>query len=195
MRLFIAFPLEQQVRDKLSGIIDDLKPACDAVKWVNRQNIHLTSRFLGETHKDQVPRIIEKLDHIAARYEPFESVIDSIGAYPNTRRPRIVWVSTTRNIDFLTKIATHVELAMQSIGFKAETKRFKAHLTLGRVKDPRRLGDLPDCLNDYKVEPIPIGFDRLVLFKSTLQRTGPIYDRLHESLLGPKNEDPTHFTG
>ena len=186
MRLFIAFPLDQTVKDKLAAVIDDLKPACDAVKWVARQNIHLTSRFLGETHENQIPKIIEKLDYIAAKYRPFESVIDTIGAFPNPRRPRIIWVGTTRNVDFLTKIATHVELAMQSIGFEAETKRFKAHLTLGRVKDPRRLDDLPDCLDSYRFEPIPLSFDRLVLFKSTLQRTGPIYDRLHEAMLAPK---------
>lgn len=186
MRLFIAFPLEPTVRDKLAAIIDDLKPACDAVKWVTRQNIHLTSRFLGETHENQIPKIIVKLDHIAAKYRPFETVINTIGAFPNPRRPRIVWVGTNQNVDLLINIATDVELAMQSIGFEAETKRFKAHLTLGRVKDPRRLDDLPECLENYRFEPIPLSFDRLVLYKSTLQRTGPIYDRLHEALLNPK---------
>jgi 2'-5' RNA ligase len=187
MRLFIAFPLEASVKDELAKILADFKPKSDAVKWVERNNLHLTSRFLGETHQDEVPKIEERLDGIAAKYEPFDSVMTRIGGFPNLRRPRVIWVGMEKNVDFMTKIATHVELAMQDIGFEAETKRFQAHLTLGRVKDPRRLEELTGYLQDYRFDPIPIRFDRLVLFKSTLTRTGPIYDRLHEAVLGVKS--------
>ena len=114
-------------------------------------------------------------------------LLEKIGGFPNLRRPRVIWVGMEKNVDFMTKIATHVELAMQDIGFEAETKRFRAHLTLGRVKDPRQINDLAAYLQDYKFDPIPIHFDRLVLFKSTLTRTGPIYDRLHEAVLGVKS--------
>jgi len=187
MRLFIAFPLEANVKNELTKILADLQPKSGAVKWVERNNLHLTSRFLGETHQDDVPKIEERLDHIAAKYEPFDSVMTKIGGFPNLRRPRIIWVGMEKNVDFMTKIATHVELAMQDIGFEAEIKRFKAHLTLGRVKDPRRLDELTGYLQDYRFAPIPIHFDRLVLFKSTLTSTGPIYDRLHEAVLGTQS--------
>lgn len=183
MRLFIAFPLEAEVANRLAVILGDLKPRSREVKWVASKNIHLTARFLGETRPESIPHIKERLDHIVAKYQPFDSVIDAVGGFPNLKRPRVIWAGMEKNVDFLTKIATHIELAMQDIGFEAETKRFKAHLTLGRVKDARNLEELTGYLQNYRLDPIPVHFDRLVLFKSTLTPTGPIYESLHEAFL------------
>ena len=73
---------------------------------------------------------------------------------------------------------------MSQLGFEKESKKFKAHLTLGRVKNSNDLSNLNNYISDYKVEPKQLIFDKLCLYKSTLTPQGPIYECLHEVKFG-----------
>ncbi len=186
MRLFIALPLPKSVEEELGRIITLLKQKGGRVKWVDPKNVHLTVRFLGDTEEHLVDDLSALIDTMAGRFNPVASVIDRLGAFPNLRHPRVIWVGLRENIEILTKIADQVEVAVRELRFKKEPKQFKAHLTLGRVRDSSSLNALTDYLQDFVLEEIPVTFDRLTLFKSTLTPQGPIYDRLHEAMLGEK---------
>jgi 2'-5' RNA ligase len=56
-----------------------------------------------------------------------------IGAFPNFRRPRVVWVGMTGE-RALQSLAGDIDRALTLLGIPAETRPFQAHLTLGRVK-------------------------------------------------------------
>ena len=183
MRLFIAFPLAEEVEERLGGIIDDLKSRGGRIKWVEPKNIHLTARFLGDTQESLVGKLSELLDSVAAEYQAVSTTINGLGAFPNLSRPRVIWAGLGENTESLAKIAGDVEMGVRRLRFKKEPKRFKPHLTLGRVKDPSGLQELIAYIESYTVEEIPVLFDRLVLFKSTLTPQGPIYERLHEAML------------
>lgn len=184
IRLFIAFPLPDPVKLELGKIILSLKQRGGSVKWVESGNIHLTAKFLGNTDDKLVKSISDEIDNIAKSYFPVETTMSHLGAFPNLLRPRVIWIGLDKNIETLAKIALNTEEVMQKLGFPAEDKRFKAHLTLGRIRENRNLGNLTDFMKTYKVNEMPFRFDSLVLFKSTLTPRGPIYERLHESLLG-----------
>ncbi len=184
IRLFIAFPLQREVEEKLGEVIALLKNQGGRVKWVAPQNIHLTARFLGDTDERLVERLTTLMDDIAAKYDPVDSLIDRLGAFPNLVRPRVIWAGLSENTEALAKMAGEVELSVRKLRFKPEPRRFKAHFTLGRVRDPSGLADLTAYMQDFKIQEIPLTVDRLVLFKSTLTPQGPIYDRLHEAMLG-----------
>lgn len=183
MRLFIACPLPPAAEQELDETIRTLKEADGVVKWVASKNIHLTVRFLGDTDERLVADISQKLDTIAGQFRFVETSINQLGAFPNLRRPRVIWAGIKSGIDTLSQIAAATELAVQDLGFAAESKGFKAHLTLGRVRDRGNPSRLIDFMSEFQLAPIPVRFDRIVLFKSTLTPSGPIYDRLHEALL------------
>ena len=98
----------------------------------------------------------------------------------------MIWagLAESDSVREMEKMARQVELAVRQLRFEPDSKGFKPHLTLGRVKDPRDLGELPEYLKSYRFDPLPLRLDRLVLFQSTLTPQGPIYDRLHEAKLG-----------
>jgi len=183
VRLFIASPLSKEVENRLGSIIDDLRLHGGRISWVKPQNIHLTLRFLGETEEERVGKITSEIDRIAADFSSVTTQISNLGGFPNLRKPRVIWVGLDESIEPLAKMARQIELAMRELRFEKE-KPFRAHLTLGRVRDPRSIESLADYLADYRIEPIPVAFDRVVLFKSTLTPKGPIYERLHEVELG-----------
>ncbi len=184
IRLFIAFPLQKEVAEKLGEIIALLKNQGGRVKWVTSQNIHLTARFLGDTDERLVERLTALIDDTAAKYDSVDSMIDRLGAFPNLVRPRVIWAGLRDNTEVLAKVARELELSVRKLRFKPEKRGFNAHLTLGRVKDTSGVGDLTAYMQDFNLEEIPLTFDRLTLFKSTLTPQGPIYDRLHEAMLG-----------
>jgi 2'-5' RNA ligase len=183
MRLYLGCPLPSTTERELDNVIRTLKERDGAVRWVASKNIHLTIRFLGDTDERLVDDIAQKVDTIARQFPAVHTVIDKLGAFPNLRKPRIIWAGIQSGIETLAQVAAAAELSVQDLGFEAETKGFKAHLTLGRVRDRRKPEELVSFLSDYQLTPIPVLFDRVVLFKSTLTPTGPIYERLHEAQL------------
>lgn len=185
MRLFIALPLEPRVKDALGKIISDLKRHGGPVKWVKPENIHLTLRFLGETDERPLGKIKTEIDAVAAAHAQVRTSISRLGGFPNLNRPRVIWVGIEHNLEPLSKMARQMELKVRTLGFEKESRAFKAHLTLGRVREPRGLENLTKAMNDYALEEIPVHFDRIVLFKSTLTPQGSIYDRLYEAKLPP----------
>jgi 2'-5' RNA ligase len=189
LRLFIALPLPHEVETELGRLLDLLRPIGPEVKWVPAKNIHLTVKFLGDTEEKLVDKITSAIDQVAAAYQPFESVMDRVGGFPNLRRPRVIWVGRTEPTENAARMARDIDLRMRELRFEKEKRGFKAHLTLGRVREGRRIDDLAAYLETFKLQPIPLKLDRLVLFKSTLTPKGAIYDRLHEAMLGQQRFD------
>ncbi len=183
MRLFIALPLARPVEEQLGKLIFVLKQKGGLVRWVAAKNIHLTMRFLGDTDEKLVPQLGSMIDEIAAEFAPVETQISRLGAFPNVNRPNVIWVGLSENIDVLAEIANRIEKRVRELGFTPEPKPFKAHLTLGRVKDHRGIAGLTGFMQSHEFEPISLELDRIVLFKSTLTPQGSIYERLHEELL------------
>jgi 2'-5' RNA ligase len=184
MRLFIALPLGRDAENCLGGVIDDLKPYADAVKWAAPHNIHLTVRFLGDTEEQRVPSIQQLLDKVASEQSKVETSIGRLGAFPNLRRPRVLWAGIDGNVEMLEKLARQIELGVRELRFEEESRGFKAHLTLGRIRKLQVLERLVARMESFTMEPFPLTLDRIVLFKSTLTPKGPIYERLHEAMLG-----------
>ncbi len=181
MRLFIAMPLSENVEKALEKIIFVFSREEARVKWVDPKNIHLTLKFLGESDKKLIPSISDAISRAAQKYGKVTGFIDSVGGFPNLKRPRVIWAGFSKPVDILARIAGEIEDEMVPLGFEKENRPFKSHLTLGRVKDSRWLGNLPEVINGYQVVPEKVEFDRIVLFKSTLTLKGPIYERLFEA--------------
>lgn len=183
MRLFIAFPLAVEVKDYLGSVINDLRPHADGVRWVAPKNIHLTARFLGDTEDSKVTKLHQLIDSVAGLHGSVSSSLTQLGAFPNLKRPRVIWAGIGDGVEELGKIARDVELRVRQLRFEPESKAFKTHLTLGRVKEGARLDEFGEFVPGYTLRPMPVIFDRLVLYKSTLTPQGPIYERLHEATL------------
>lgn len=184
LRLFIALSLPPQVETELDRLLGLVRPKSREVKWVPAKNIHLTVKFLGDTDEKLVEKICRSLDEVASSYRPFETVLDSVGGFPNLNRPRVIWVGGSEPLEDAASLARDIDLRMGKLGFEKEKRPFKAHLTLGRVRPGKRVDELAEYLQSYRLTPIPLKLDRLVLFRSTLTPGGARYERLHEATLG-----------
>lgn len=190
MRCFVALPVPEAVRRKAAEVIATLNDGGPDVKWVAPDNLHLTLKFLGETPEGQVPELGQALEEACAGRPSLRLEITTPGAFPNPRHPRVVWLGLTGDLEPLAGLAAAVERALAPLGYPSEDRPFRAHLTLGRARQPRKGGKKPDLRSlsrdlaggDFAPGP-EFRADRVVLMQSTLTPQGPIYQPRHEVLL------------
>ncbi len=179
-RLFIAIELPAEAQMALRNVQRAL-PKLPAVRWTNPANIHLTLQFLGDYPAARVETLLNAL-RSAESNPPFELTLATIGAFPNLKRPRIIWAGVTGDTAALTALHRAVVSATAALGFAAEKRPFKPHLTLGRVKPWARGNDhraIAAALNGATVGDIatvPVG--KFSLIRSQLTREGAIYTPL-----------------
>jgi 2'-5' RNA ligase len=138
-------------------------------------------KFFGKIEESQIDPIVTMIEDSVRSIRPFPLRVRGAGAFPNLRNPRVIWVGLVDGEDVLLPLQKELEASFQKIGFQAEERPFQPHLTLGRMKSnrgkenlfPRIVKHQDDELGNFQVE-------RLVLFKSDLRPSGPIYTALRE---------------
>jgi len=183
LRAFIAIDLPPDVKRALSDVAATLSERVPrgAVRWVRPEQMHLTLRFLGDTPTDKLPALAAALDTLAAGHAPFTLRLSEVGCFPNARRPRVVWVGLGGEEAKLTALVSALEAALHPLGWPPEDKPFRAHLTLGRVKDERAAQGVDWAM---AVPPLDVPVAAVHLIESQLRPDGPVYTVRHTSRMG-----------
>jgi RNA 2',3'-cyclic 3'-phosphodiesterase len=179
IRAFIAIHLPTEIQSQLAVVQTTLNKAGHLpVRWVPPANIHLTLKFLGEVNKDQIEKIGQILADITALQPPFQFTVRGCGAFPNIRKPRVIWAG----LDYppaLKDLQSAIDRQTAALGFPPEDRPFSPHLTLGRVDpqaNPVELTILSDALTNAQIGQLGLVYvDSLVLFRSDLHPGGSIY--------------------
>ncbi|NIM92977.1 MAG: RNA 2',3'-cyclic phosphodiesterase [Anaerolineales bacterium] len=183
MRLFVAIDLSTDLRAKLRDQITVLQDFLDtkSVRWVNPDSVHLTLKFLGETPSHRLGEIIQTIEPIAADHSIFEMEVGGFGCFPNIKKPRVLWTGISEQSGVLQKLKSELELGCRKLGYEAENRPFKPHLTLGRVRRQARSAErreLAEKLVDVSIGDLGIEkVDAFYLFKSDLKPTGAVYTK------------------
>jgi len=108
-----------------------------------------------------------------------------MGAFPHLKNPRVIWVGLVNGSQILTSLQKEIETELEKIGFQPEDRPFHPHLTLGRMKSSRGKDELVERMEKHKEEGFgDLQVERVILFKSDLKPSGPIYTALRELRLG-----------
>jgi len=133
VRLFLAINLPDATRGVVWRATAPLRAAAPSVAWVREGLYHFTVKFLGECSAVRTAQVQVAVAQVAARHTPVTMQLQGAGAFPNFRRPRVVWIGTA-DARGMERLSSEVDEAMQVLGFPRETRAFTAHLTVGRVK-------------------------------------------------------------
>jgi 2'-5' RNA ligase len=180
IRSFIAIDFPEETRKALEDIQKELKQCGAGVRWVKSGSIHLTLKFLGNIHPAQVDDIALAVSREIQDDPPITLRAAGLGAFPNQRKPRVIWLGMEGEVQRLSRIQARVENAVEPLGFAREKRGFRPHLTIGRVRDRRRLQALIDAMATLDVPEFnSFDADEIILYKSDLRPTGAIYTKLH----------------
>ena len=180
IRSFIAIELPEEVKRGLVRLRGELeRKEHTFVKWVDVGGIHLTLKFLGNIPSKQVAQITKAIEEAAQGISPFHLEISGLGAFPNLKQPRVLWVSIGGEIDKLSSLQQNIDSALASLGFAKEERPFVPHLTLARIRqgasplERKMLGEL--VISTSFGSKYVVAVDAISLMRSQLTPVGAIY--------------------
>ncbi len=174
LRGFFAAPVPSEVAGDIAKLVQALRqrPGGDGVRWVRPESYHLTLRFLGSIAEASVPELLEAVRSELAGAAPCSVEFGAPHAFPSARQPRVVVLAAEPEAP-LAALAERIERAVVKLGFARESRRFRAHLTLGRVRS-RRLPELgPPAASAGR-----LAVGEVVLFRSDPAPDGARYTAL-----------------
>ena len=188
IRTFVAVETSPAVRGRAAELIDELRGAGAEVKWVEPQNLHVTLKFLGDVESGAIHQVCQAVEQAVADAAPFEFEVRGAGAFPDTRRPRTVWLGIGQGGHQIIALNERIEPPLKKLGFPKEARRFQPHLTIGRIRrggpGVAELGKLIAEHEDLEIGRTHVG--EAIVFSSQLGRSGPTYEALaHAPLGGP----------
>ena len=164
MRVFIAIEVPEELKKKISELQKELN--IDGIKLVEKENLHITLKFLGNVDEDKVDEIKKMLSSI--KFENFTIKLNKIGVFPNDNYVRVVWIGCDSKE--LSKLGEDINDALAPMFAK---EKFSAHLTIARVKLKMELNQF---LNRHKNDEFgDFVCSEFKLFKSELTKEGPKY--------------------
>jgi RNA 2',3'-cyclic 3'-phosphodiesterase len=181
-RLFVGIKINPNAEliDKISDL--KLKLSDSDIKWVDTSNLHITLVFLGEANVEKIPSIINKLNDISKLISSFKANLIGFGRFARTDKTNVIWTGIFDEGQ-IAIIADKIADAMQEFGFKRESRQFKPHLTLGRIRTSCNEATLDSFIKHHqKLNLQNIIVDEFILFESILKSSGSIYhaiERFH----------------
>lgn len=184
-RSFLAIKLTDSIINKIEAVQKELKSTSAEVKWVSPEKIHLTLKFFGKIEESKIDSISRSIKELVQDTPPFSLEVRGVGTFPNFQNPRVIWIGVVDEKERLFSLQERIEIRLEKIGFQRESHPFHPHLTLGRMKSSQGKEELIGRLEKYKeMEFGAFQAERIILFKSDLKPTGPIYTPLRELILG-----------
>ena len=179
IRAFLAIDLDDDLKPKINRIIKEFKGIDANIKYVDLQNLHFTLKFFGDIDTDGLDVLAEKIENVVGDFEPFSINVKGCGAFPNKNRIKVIWIGIDED-KLLKDLHDKLDKEFNSIGFELDRK-FSSHLTIGRMKSAKGKDKVKKTIEEY--ENVDVGsmeVSKIVLKKSTLTPSGPIYEDLIE---------------
>jgi len=175
VRAFFAVELDESARAAAKATAAELgrRDEAGVLRLMRLESLHVTLRFLGDVATDRLGGLVECVTKQAAEVAPFEVGLGELMVFPSARRPRVL-AAGVEPAGPLAQAAAAVERGCVAAGFEPETRPYRGHLTLGRMKR----GPAPRFDDVVVPDHEPTAVRDAVLFRSELGRDGARYTPL-----------------
>jgi len=146
IRTFVAIEVGAAVQSRALQLIGRMRSTEMHVNWVERKNLHLTLKFLGDVPTLEMPAVCRTVVKVAAQIAPLEFAIKGAGAFPQVRRPRVVWLGVGEGSEPLRALHQAIDEALRPLGHRGDSRPFKPHLTLGYVREGSAMAGLTNSI-------------------------------------------------
>lgn len=184
VRLFFAMPLPAEALGTLAEAVERVRRRAQRSRlhprFLQREQLHLTLKFLGWVDPDRVPALEETTAREAAAHAPIEVRFAPVTAFPSPRRARVVVAQLQDRASQLSALASSIEDAVEAFGIPREQRAFRPHVTVARIKRP---GNAEDLVEASQLSDLAFRLDELRLYQSILKPSGAEYVALRSEAL------------
>jgi len=177
-RVFIAINLPPEVKNELEKLIFSLAKEYHKlpIKWVEKNNLHLTLHFLGSQDQGRIEQISEVLNEWVAQFPVLDLKLGQLGVFPYLDRPRVIYLELKeRKGEALKSLQKNLGEELEKLDIDVDHRPWRPHVTLARIKALVKI-ELPE-VNFNNLE---FKVDKVDLMESDLQPQGPNYKVLKE---------------
>jgi RNA 2',3'-cyclic 3'-phosphodiesterase len=178
LRLFVAADVPRDHLAWVERLTTGLRARFPDARWTPPANQHITLKFLGAADADMLPDLIRICGDVGNTHTPGRVTFRGLGAFPNPRRAKVVWMGIDDPDGLLGGLAAALDDGLSGLGFAPEERAYTPHLTLARLKVPAPVGDLATVLPELDWKPIEI--EHLSLYRSRLSSRGAVYELLEK---------------
>jgi 2'-5' RNA ligase len=177
MRLFISIEIPDAIKNNIEKLIKELGTHLTPIKWVDKKNLHLTIKFLGEVDGSRIEELKGLTKESIGEMGKLSISIKGIGVFPDSMHPRMIWVGLGNGLAKVREVSQKVEKLLSSKGFREEENEFTPHLAIGRIKSEINIISLKRFMDENKDMDLgSFDAENLSIVKSTLKPTGPVYE-------------------
>jgi len=175
-RVFIGIPVDKHSQKHIDSLLKPIKNLSQDIRWIPGNNRHLTLAFLGDKPISEIELLLRQFDE-TYRYEArFQYSLSTLTRFPNSRGRIIALAGAlTGPLDNLFQITRRL---LQINDFEFDQKKFRPHITLARIRHPKRLKTTFDQSIDIRLD-----ITNVTLYQSTLTENGSIYSPLKKTCL------------
>ena len=189
IRTYIAISISDEARSAISSLIRKLKEIESSIRWVDPENLHLTLKFIGEIEEVRLQNLKKALDKSLDEIAVFRYTLSGKGCFPNYKRPRVLWIGVNDLEEKMNILHQQIENEFHAVNIPREKRKFKPHLTIGRVKQNRKPGEILSKFEQFQLGQFEVNIPDVYLMKSDLLPTGAKYTVLHTASLAASNTD------
>ena len=180
IRAFLAIEPPVDILEAMGNLQEKLKKEITGkVSWTKPQGNHLTLKFFGNIDENDKKNICAAVEKQVASIPPLSIKIAGTGCFPNSKKPRVLWLGASGDIEKITKLQAQLEEDFEKIGFERENRNFRPHLTLSRIKNPGDVTGVGEAINKYiHYSAGEFICKEVALFQSKLTPQGAIYSNI-----------------
>ncbi len=181
VRAFISVDFtDKLIQERIKDLQDTISSSGAHLRLVNPSILHITLEFLGDITEDQVAVVKEILEEL--EFDLIKLNIKNPNVLPNENHIRVVYCELNGDIEPLKEIQKTLREKLRTNGFRVDSRSFKPHLTIARVKSAKNRKELIRVIKQQSEVSCGIQeIDTINLKQSILKSEGPQYTKLHET--------------
>ena len=179
-RVFAAIDISEEVREEVRNYVIGLRTGFDRVpvKWVTPEKLHITVKFAGSVDDQQLRAFTDQIKTAAKTLALFQLKIARTGTFVKRRGARVLWLGT----EALSPVPSDDPFAV--LAGLNEKRLFWPHLTIARIKDPRKVKEMMEKHRSSEFESAAFQVRELAVYESILLTSGSVYARLESFPFG-----------
>jgi len=162
MRVFFAIEFEDEMKNFLYQIQNEVRQQCMAGNFTHKENFHLTLRFIGEQSQQQIEQLMSSLKETAGSIPEFEVRLNKLGKFDRGNK-KIIWVGLQKSRK-LNNLYDKLESTLESRGYAKEERGYSPHITLAREA---RIENYQQLSDKIEVSNLAIRVKSISLMEST----------------------------
>lgn len=183
-RCFLALELSEEVRLNAIRLQALLRQTGADLSCPHPDRLHLTLLFLGDLPDERLEALTAAVDRVVSPLPPFAIRWAGVGFFGPPRRPRVVWAGVDPPSDSLIFLQKALQSSVKELRFTFEDRPYVPHLTLGRIRSGRGLGDLTRLVDSLRGEPLGLNrVERVSVMCSQSNKAAAPYTVLHQTRL------------